>query len=93
MQTDQSLNQSIASEGVIPKDTIKITISDWLSSMTEGREESQQLDPIQIQGTITEGTPVALRTRGGRQQKAPNRINDGEGDLFRLTTQDRDTDN
>ncbi len=51
MQTDQSLNQSIASEGVIPKDTIKITISDWLSSMTEGREESPQLDPIQTAGS------------------------------------------
>jgi hypothetical protein len=61
--------------------------------MTEGREESQQLDPIQIQGTIGEGTPVALRTRTGGQQKAPNRINDDEGDPFRVTTQDRDTDN
>ena len=61
--------------------------------MTEGREESQHLDQIQIQGTITEGTLVALRTRRCRQQKAPNRINDDEGDSFRVTTQDRDTDN
>ena len=90
---DRSKNQSIALGGVIPKDTINSTTSDCLSLMAEGRDKSQQLDPIQIQGTITEGTPVALRTRGGRQQKEPNRINDGEGDLFRLTTQDRDTDN
>jgi hypothetical protein len=61
--------------------------------MTEGKEESQQLDPIQIQETITEGTPVALRTRRSRQQKAHNRINDDEGDSFRFTTQNRDTDN
>ncbi len=38
-------------------------------------EESQQLDPIQIKGTITEGTSVALQTRRGRKQKASNRIN------------------
>jgi hypothetical protein len=38
--------------------------------MTEGRKESQQLDPIQIQGIlqVTEGTPITLRTRRGRQQ-------------------------
>ena len=81
---DRSKNRSIASGWVISKDTIKSTTSDCLSLMTEGREESQQLDPVQIQGTITDGKPVALRTRKGRQQKAPNRINDGEGDLFAL---------
>jgi hypothetical protein len=63
--------------------------------MTEGREESQQSNPIQIQGNIqvTTGTPAALRTRRCIQQKAPNRINDDEGDSFRVTTQDRDMDN
>jgi hypothetical protein len=61
--------------------------------MTEGREESQQWDQIQIQGTITEGNPVALRTRRCRQQKAPNRINGDEGESFCVTTQDRDMDN
>jgi hypothetical protein len=87
---DRSKNQSIASGGVIPKDTINSTTSDCLSLMAEGRDESQPLDPIQIQGTITEGTPVALRTRRGRQQTAPIRINDDEGDSFRVTTQDQD---
>jgi hypothetical protein len=88
----KSKNQSISSGGVISKETIKSTISDCLSLMT-GRDESQQLDPIQIQGTITKGTRITLRTKRGRQQKAPNRINDGEGDLFCVTTQGRDTDN
>ena len=50
-----SKNRSIASGGVILKDTIKSTTSDCLSTMTEGREESQQLNPIQIQGTIYGG--------------------------------------
>ena len=57
---DRSKNRCIASGGVISKDTIKSTTSDCPSLMTEGREESQQLDPIQIQGTIKEGTPFAL---------------------------------
>jgi hypothetical protein len=65
---DRSKNRGIASGGVISKDTIKSTTSDCPSLMTEGREESQQLDPIQIQGTITEGTPVALRTTKSTQQ-------------------------
>jgi hypothetical protein len=57
---DRPKNQSIALGGVISKDTIKNTSSDCLSSMTEGREESHQLDPIQRQETITEGTSFAL---------------------------------
>jgi hypothetical protein len=40
-------NQSKALGEVIPKDAIKISISDCLSTMTEGRVESQLLDPIQ----------------------------------------------
>jgi hypothetical protein len=69
---DRSKNRSIASGGVIPKDTIKNTTSDCLSSMTEGREEPQQLDPIQIQRTIAKGAPIALRTKRCRQQKHPS---------------------
>jgi hypothetical protein len=53
--------------------------------MTEVREESQQLNPIQIQGTITEDTPVALRTRRSRQQTVPIRTKDDGGDLFQAT--------
>ena len=63
-------------------------INDWGQ-----RRISAIARPIQILGTITENTPVALRTRRGRQQKEPNRKHDGEGDLFRFTTQERDTDN
>ena len=66
-----SKNRSFASGGVISKDTIKRTTSNCLSTMTEGREESQQLNPTQIQGTITEDKPVALRTRRCRQQTVP----------------------
>ncbi len=87
-----STNQSIASGGVIPKDTVKSTPSDCLSPVTEGREESQQLDPIQLSGTITEDTPVALRTRRCRQQMGPTSINDGEGDLSQATHQERNKD-
>ena len=78
-------DRSIASEGVIPTDTIMSTTSSCLSSMTEVREESQQLNPIQIQGTITEDTPVALRTRRSRQQTVPIRTKDDGGDLFQAT--------
>ena len=60
--------------------------------MTVGREESQQLNPIQIQGTITEDTPVALRTRRCRQQKVPTRIHNCEGDLFQATHQELNKD-
>ena len=84
------MDRSIASGGVIPTDTImstSCTTSSCLSPMTEVREESQQLNPIQIQGTITEDTPVALRTRRSRQQTAPIRSNDDEGDLFQATHQ------
>ena len=58
-----SKNRSSASGGVISKDTIKRTTSDRLSTMTEGNEESQRLNPTLIQGTITEDKPVALRTK------------------------------
>ena len=68
------------------------TTSERLSLMTEGTEESQQLNPIQIQGTITEDTPVALRTRRCRQQAVPIRINNGEGDLFQATHQELNKD-
>ena len=78
-------DRSIASEGVIPTDTIMSTTSSCLSSMKEVREESQQLNPIQIQGTITEDTPVALRTRRSRQQTVPIRTKDDGGDLFQAT--------
>ena len=78
-------DRSIASRGVIPTDTIMSTTSSCLSSMTEVREESQQLNPIQIQGTITEDTPVALRTRRSRQQTVPIRTKDDGGDLFQAT--------
>ena len=79
------MDQSIASGGVIPTDTIMSTTSSCLSSMTEVREESQQFNPIQIQGTITEDTPVALRTRRSRQQTAPIRTKNDGGDLFQAT--------
>ena len=48
------------------------------------QEKSLQLNPTQIQGTITEDTPVALRTRSGRQQTVPISTNDGKGDSFKL---------
>jgi len=80
-----SKNRSSASGGVISKDTIKRTTSNCLSTMTEGREESQQLNPTQIQGSITEDTPVALRTRRSRQQTVPIRTKDDRGDLFQAT--------
>ena len=48
-----SKNRSPASGGVTAKDTIKRTTSNCLSTMTEGREESQQLDPTQIQDIHT----------------------------------------
>jgi hypothetical protein len=59
--------------------------------MIEGREESQQLDPIQIQGTITDSRGYTHRTSNKKMQTT--KINDDEGDSFRITTQDRDTDN
>ena len=86
-----SKNRSSASGGVISKDTsdtIKRTVSNCLSTMTEGREESQQLNPISIQGTITADKPVALRTRRCRQQIVPISTNDGKGDLFQATHQE-----
>ena len=61
--------------------------------MTEGREESQQLNPTQIQGTIPEDKPVALRTRRCRQQTVPISTNDGKGDLFQATHQEPNNDN
>ena len=51
------------------------------------------MNPIQIQGTITEDTPVALRTRRGRQQKVPISTNDGKGDLFQAAHQESNNDN
>ena len=60
--------------------------------MTEVREESQQLNPIQIQGTIPEDTPVALRTRRSRQQTAPIRTKDDGGKLLQATN-NRNKDN
>ena len=56
--------------------------------MTEAKEESQQLNPTQIQGTITEDKPVALRTRRHRQQTVPISTHDGKGDLFQATNQE-----
>ena len=50
-----SKNRSMASGGVIPKDTIKGTFSYCRSLRTEGKEETQQLDPIQIKGIIYRG--------------------------------------
>ena len=88
-----SKNRSSASGGVTSKDTIMRTTSVRLPLMTEGNEESQQLNPTQIQGTITEDTPVALRTRRGRQQKVPISINEGKGDLFQATHQEPNNDN
>jgi flagellar biosynthesis chaperone FliJ len=85
-----SKNRSMASGGVIPDDTIKITTSDGLPSTTEVREESQKLDTIQVQGTISEDKPVALRTRRCRQQTAPIRINDDGGDSFQERNQDKE---
>ncbi len=73
-------------------DTIKSTPSEYLSAVTEGREESQQLGPILISRTITEDIPVALRTRRCRQQTGPTSINYGEGDLFQGTHQERNKD-
>ena len=61
--------------------------------MTEGREESPQLNPTQIQGTITEDKPVALRTRRCRQQTVPISTNDCKGDLFQATHQESNNDN
>jgi hypothetical protein len=82
----------MASGGVMPMDTIKSTPSEYLSAVTEGREESQQLGPILISRTITEDIPVALRTRRCRQQTGPTSINYGEGDLFQGTHQERNKD-
>ena len=53
--------------------------------MTEGREESQQLNPTPIQGTITEDKAVAFRTRKCRQQTVPTSTNDGKRDLSQAT--------
>ncbi len=85
MQSDW--DQSMASGGVIPTDSIISTPSGCLSPVTEGREESQPLDsdPIKIQGTITDDIPVALCTRKSRQQIAHIRTNCGKGDLFQAT--------
>ena len=85
-----SKNRSSASGGVTSKDTIMRTTSVCLPLMTEGNEESQQLNPIQIQGTITEDIPVALRTRSCRQQTVPISTNDGKGDSFQATHQELD---
>ena len=85
------MDQSIASGGVIPRDSIKSTTSDSLSAMTADREGSQQLNPIQIQ-EMTEVTPGALHTRRCRQQTADIRKNDDEGDLFQATNH-RNKDN
>ena len=86
------MDRSIASGGVATTDTIMSTTSSCLSSMTEVREESQQLNPIKIQGTITEDTPVALRTRRRRQQTVPIRTKVDGGDLFQAT-KDQNKDN
>jgi hypothetical protein len=43
-------------------------------------------------GTITENTPVALRTRRCRQKTGPTDSNDGEGGLFQATDQERNKD-
>ena len=88
-----SKNRSSASGGVISKDTIKRTSSNCLSTMTEGREESQQLNPTPIQGTITEDKAVAFRTRKCRQQTVPISTNDGKGDLFQATHQEPNNNN
>ena len=56
--------------------------------MTEGREESEQLNPTQIQGTIAEDKFVALRTRRCRQETVPISTNDGKGNLFQATHQE-----
>ena len=88
-----SKNRSIASGGVISKDTIKRTTSDFLSTKKVGRKESQQMNPTQIQGTNTEDKPVALRTRRCRQQTVPISTNDGKGDLFQATHQEPNNDN
>ena len=58
--------------------------------MTEGREESLQLNPTQLQGTITEDKPVAIRARRCRQQTVPISTNDGKGDSFQATHQELD---
>ncbi len=55
-------------------------------------EGSLMADPIQIQGKITEDTPVALRTRRCRQQMVPTSINDSVGDLFQATHQEQNKD-
>ena len=60
--------------------------------MTESKEDSQQLNPNLIQGTITEDTTVALRTRSGRQQSVPISTNDGKGDSFQATHQEPNND-
>jgi hypothetical protein len=65
----------------------KSTTSGCLSTTPVGREESQLLDPVLIQETITEVTPVALRTRSYKKQAETIKISDGKGvmDLFQAT--------
>ncbi len=64
-----SKNQSIALGEVIPKDTIQGEIPDCLSPMTEGKEESQQFDPTQIQGTVTQDAPFQVTHQERKKDK------------------------